>query len=59
MATQAQSVERVENSEYAKARDDMVAVQLVARDIVDPRVIEAMRRVPRHVFVPRAVRRRA
>lgn len=28
----------------------MVAEQLIARDIVDPRVIDAMRRVPRHEF---------
>ncbi len=30
----------------------MVAVQMAARDIRDPRVLEAMRNVPRHWFVP-------
>lgn len=30
----------------------MVQSQLESRDIVDPRVLTAMRRVPRHVFVP-------
>ncbi len=32
----------------------MVAKQLAARGISDPRVLEAMRRVPREAFVPRA-----
>lgn len=30
----------------------MVQEQLAARDITDPRVLEAMRQVPRHKFVP-------
>lgn len=30
----------------------MVRAQLEARDIIDPRVLEAMRTVPRHEFVP-------
>jgi protein-L-isoaspartate(D-aspartate) O-methyltransferase len=30
----------------------MVAEEVVARGITDPRVIDAMRRVPRHLFVP-------
>ncbi|HSJ90877.1 MAG TPA: protein-L-isoaspartate(D-aspartate) O-methyltransferase [Ilumatobacter sp.] len=34
------------------ARLRMVAEQLAARDITDERVLEAMRRVPRHEFVP-------
>ncbi|MFQ5911928.1 MAG: protein-L-isoaspartate(D-aspartate) O-methyltransferase [Nitrospinota bacterium] len=37
----------------------MVAEQLVARGITDERVLEAMRRVPRHVFVEEALRFRA
>ncbi len=37
------------------ARERMVADQLIARDIDDLRVIEAMRRVPRHLFVPGGV----
>ena len=34
------------------AREQMVQRQLLARDIDDPRVLEAMRKVPRHRFVP-------
>ena len=37
----------------AVARERMVADQLIARDIDDQRVIDAMRRVPRHLFVPK------
>lgn len=37
-------------------RDRMVREQLEARDIRDPRLLEAMRRVPRHLFVPEAYR---
>ena len=33
-------------------RERMVAEQMAARDIKDPRVIAAMRKVPRHLFVP-------
>lgn len=38
--------------EFAPQRDRMVRDQLAARDITDPRVLAAMRRVPRHRFVP-------
>jgi protein-L-isoaspartate(D-aspartate) O-methyltransferase len=34
----------------------MVAEQIRARDIRDPRVLAAMERVPRHLFMPEAVR---
>jgi protein-L-isoaspartate(D-aspartate) O-methyltransferase len=37
----------------------MVEEQLIARGVTDPRVIEVMRRVPRHVFVDEALRDRA
>ncbi len=37
----------------------MVDEQLSARDIHDPRVLEAMYQVPRHVFVPQEVRHMA
>src|SRR5687768_15257592 len=33
-------------------RERMVAEQLAARDITDARVLGAMRKVPRHLFVP-------
>lgn len=38
--------------DYTALRERMVAEQLEARDIVDSRVLEAMRKVPRHLFVP-------
>lgn len=38
--------------ERARLRDRMVAEQMAARDITDPRVLAAMRKVPRHLFVP-------
>src|SRR6266540_970297 len=41
------------------ARDRMVDEQLVARGIKDASVLAAMRRVPRHEFVPEPVRRLA
>lgn len=45
--------------DYETLRERMVREQLVARDIADPRVLEAMRRVPRHAFVPQQLRARA
>lgn len=39
-------------TEFAAEREEMVARQIEARGIRDPRVLEAMRRVPRHRFVP-------
>jgi protein-L-isoaspartate(D-aspartate) O-methyltransferase len=36
----------------ARERDRMVDTQLAGRDIKDKRVLDAMRRVPRHRFVP-------
>jgi protein-L-isoaspartate(D-aspartate) O-methyltransferase len=40
-------------------RRRMVEEQLRARDIRSPRVLDAMRRVPRHAFVPESVRAQA
>lgn len=37
---------------FQAARERMVAEQIAARDIKDPRVLAAMRQVPRHLFVP-------
>lgn len=45
------------NKEGARMR--MVEQQLLARDITDPRVISAMRRIPRDSFVPPDLRQRA
>jgi protein-L-isoaspartate(D-aspartate) O-methyltransferase len=44
---------------YAEARGEMVAQQMRARGIVDAKVLAAMGRVPRHEFVPAAVRGQA
>ena len=38
------------------ARDRMVETQIAARGITDTRVLSAMRKVPRHLFVPEEVR---
>ena len=42
--------------DHALARERMVREQLEGRDIRDPRVLEAMRSVPRHELVPEGVR---
>ena len=44
---------------YGRERERMVAEQLVKRGIADPAVLEAMRNVPRHLFVDEALRDRA
>jgi protein-L-isoaspartate(D-aspartate) O-methyltransferase len=45
--------------EFADARRRMVDEQLAARGIHDPRVLDAMARLPRHLFVEPAYRGRA
>jgi protein-L-isoaspartate(D-aspartate) O-methyltransferase len=45
--------------EWESLRARMVAEQLRARDIRDPRVLEVMSRVPRHLFVPEPERAQA
>jgi len=49
----------VSRERFAREREKMVEEQLLARGIADPRVLAAMRRVPRHVFVDEALRERA
>jgi protein-L-isoaspartate(D-aspartate) O-methyltransferase len=44
---------------YTTARERMVEEQLVQRGIHDPLVLEAMRRVPRHLFVDATVQDQA
>jgi protein-L-isoaspartate(D-aspartate) O-methyltransferase len=44
---------------YARHREQMVARQIEARNIRDPLVLNAMRRVPRHLFVSEALRHKA
>ncbi|MBW1711599.1 MAG: protein-L-isoaspartate(D-aspartate) O-methyltransferase [Deltaproteobacteria bacterium] len=46
-------------SDYATARRRMVDNQLRSRDITDPRVLEAMLKVPRHIFVEEALHSQA
>ncbi len=42
-----------QNSEdYAELREEMIQRQIVARGVKDSKVIDAMRQVPRHRFVP-------
>lgn len=41
--------------DYYRAREKMVQEQLVARGIKDPRVLQAMRKIPRHLFVESAL----
>lgn len=41
--------------DYAKLRELMVETQLVRRGIKDIRVLDAMRKVPRHIFMPETV----
>ena len=43
----------------ASSRNQMVADQVAGRGVVDARVLDAMRRVPRHRFVEEALRERA
>ena len=47
------------SARFAREREQMVEEQLIARGVRDPRVIEVMRRLPRHVFVDEALRDRA
>ena len=44
---------------YDMLREMMVATQLVARGIKDTHVLEAMNKVPRHLFIPEALWARA
>jgi protein-L-isoaspartate(D-aspartate) O-methyltransferase len=49
----------MEDIELGRLREEMVRYQLAQRDITDPRVLEAMQRVPRHLFVPEELWARA
>jgi protein-L-isoaspartate(D-aspartate) O-methyltransferase len=49
----------VDTTQFDDERRQMVEQQLRARDIKDPRVLEVMGRVPRHLFVPEHLRREA
>lgn len=45
--------------EFRIARESMVREQLAARDVRSPAVLEAMRRVPRELFMPESARHEA
>lgn len=51
--------ERKEESRWANARELMIRNQLIARGISDSRVLDAIRSVPRHEFVPEVFREEA
>ncbi len=44
---------------FERQREEMVSRQIESRGIENPRVLEAMRRVPRHLFVSEALRDQA
>lgn len=46
-------------ADFALARQRMVEEQIAARGITNPRVLDAMRDVPRHLFVPEGQRHNA
>jgi len=46
-----QAMPEAEDS-FKSTREDMVSSQVEARGVLDPRVLKAMRAVPRHEFVP-------
>ncbi|MDH3729212.1 MAG: protein-L-isoaspartate(D-aspartate) O-methyltransferase [Myxococcales bacterium] len=48
-----------DTDDRAEDRLHMVSRQIEARDVRDPRVLDAMRKVPRHLFVPESERRYA
>ncbi len=51
--------DKIEPEDYRCQREAMVDRQILARGVKDPRVLEAMRKVPRHLFVPDAHRTRS
>ena len=44
------------SDETERLRNEMVETQIIRRGITEPRVVEAMRKVPRHLFVPESRR---
>jgi protein-L-isoaspartate(D-aspartate) O-methyltransferase len=48
-------VSQTGTKDYTRAREKMVRAQIIGRGIKDPRVIEAMLKVPRHLFLPEAL----
>jgi protein-L-isoaspartate(D-aspartate) O-methyltransferase len=48
-----------DDTAFARAREEMVATQIAARGVKDPKTLAAMRKVPRHLFVPEGSRGQA
>ncbi len=48
-----------EEDRFRDARENMVREQIEKRHVRDPHVLEAMRRIPRHLFVPPSLRDKA
>ena len=44
-----------EHAKFKRRREEMVSKQLEVRGIIDPNVLTAMRKVPRHLFVDEAL----
>ncbi len=44
-----------DSKKYERWREAMVKTQIEARGVTDPKVLEAMRKVPRHLFVSEAL----
>ncbi|MBC8501449.1 MAG: protein-L-isoaspartate(D-aspartate) O-methyltransferase [Nanoarchaeota archaeon] len=53
------SEESIEEDKYTHLREQMVETQLKTRDINDKAVLDAMKNVPRHEFVPENMRKQA
>ncbi len=49
----------IDMEDYKRLRALMVDTQLIPRGIKAPRVLDAMRKVPRHLFMPESIRRSA
>lgn len=45
----------MDDAQFRAERERMVQEQLIPRGIKDPRVLAAMRRIPRHAFLPKRV----
>jgi protein-L-isoaspartate(D-aspartate) O-methyltransferase len=48
-----------QDNRYAGAREDMVTQQIISRGVADKTTLQAMRKVPRHLFVPKEYQREA
>lgn len=59
VATESRAAATQEPGRFTVLRHRMVDLQLAARDIRDERVLDVMRRIPRHQFVPESQRESA